>query len=169
VREDLRSLAAAHGRPRRQHAVEDAAQDDRHDEACGERLDADRDVPDIRPGEPDPAAVARRLECDLGPRVAGADDQDVAVPELLRVAIGGGMQLDHGGVQLGAVVGHARALPASDRDHDVVGPQAVRARLHDEAWAVACHAMHLHAQPHRQVEPGRVRLEVVRHRVLRRI
>ena len=126
-------------------------------------------MPDVPPGQPDPAAAARRVERDLGPRVAAADDQDVAVLELLRVAIGGGMQLDDGGVESGGVVGHPRALPASDRDHDVVGQQTALARRHDESGPVARHAVHVHAEPHRQLEAGRVRLEVVRHRLLRRV
>ena len=112
--------------------------------------------PTSRPGQADPAAAAHGVERDLGPRVAGADDQDVALLELLRVAIGGGMHLDHGRVEPDCVVGHARALPASDRDHEVVGQQTALARRHDEAGPVACDAIHVHAEPHRQLEAGGV-------------
>ena len=141
--------------------------DDRQEEPRAPAAVPDRDLAH-RPARQPRLPAAHELVRDLGPGVAGADDQHAALAQLRRPAVPAGVQLHDPGVELRGEGGKPRRPVRARRDHDVVGLEPLVAGRDDEAVAVLRHAVDPHAGPDRKVEAGRVRLEVVRHLVLGR-
>ena len=110
---------------------------------------------------------ARQLERDLGARVARPHDEDAAVPELRRVAVLAGVQLDDGRIELLRECRPPGSLPVGHRDHDVVGLEPPIAGGQDEPVAVLREPVDLDTGLHGELKPRGVGLQVVRHLVLR--
>jgi hypothetical protein len=163
---DLRTDLAADRCAHRQHVVTEEADDredpPRHHRAVTEGELRGRLARQIR------LVRARHLLGDLGPRVADPDDQHRTLAALVGAEVLARVQLRDVPVQLGR---EARDLPDLVRargDDDVVGLEAARARRHDVAVAVLRQRVDPDGRAHRQVELGRVGLEVVGLLVLRR-
>ena len=165
---ELGTLPAADRRVGGQHPEEHHPEDQPDEQQPGRgALDPERDLADVPSRQPGPVR-GRELERDLRPRVAGPHDQDVAVPQLGRVAVLGGVELDDAGVELGGEGGHPGALVVGHRHHHVVGLPAPLAGRHHQPAVPPRQPVHPDPGLDRQPEPVRVGLQVVGHLVLGR-
>ena len=132
------------------------------------RLQRRRDLTAVATGE-DRRVRLGDLEGDVGPGVAGADDQDRAVPELARPAVLAGVQLQDRRVELVRDRWDVRrAAERAGRDHHVVAAVAAGVGGDDVLLTLALDALHPGLQPDGQLEVTGVRLEVVADLVLAR-
>ena len=115
-----------------------------------------------------PGAVALgHLEGDLSARVRGADDEDAAVPELGRIPILTGVQLHEARVEVRRERGNSGA-PVRARCHDdLVGLEPAVPSHHDVPARLSGEAVHVDTAANREIEPGRIGLQVAGHLVLR--
>jgi hypothetical protein len=114
-------------------------------------------VPARQPG----ALLPGHLQGDLGPGVGGADDQDAALPQLGWIPILAGVQLEDARVELGGEGGDPGPLVGARCHHDMVGLKSVLPRRHDRPIPLPGQPIDAHAGSNREVEPGRIRLQVV--------
>ena len=165
---ELGTLPAADRRVGGQHPEEHHPEDQPDEQQPGRgALDPERDLADVPSRQPGPVR-GRELERDLRPRVAGPHDQDVAVPQLGRVAVFGGVELDDAGVELGGEGGHPGALVVGHRHHHVAGLPAPVAGRHLQPAVPPRQPVHPDPGLDGQPEPVRVVLQVVGHLVLGR-
>jgi hypothetical protein len=163
---ELGPQLAAQRRAGGQHPVEHHPEHQADEEEPGRgAVDAEGDLADVPSRQPGPVPGGE-LEGDLRPRVARADHQDGAVLELGGVAVVGRVQLDDAGVELAGEVGHPGPLVVGHRHHHVVGFPPPLARRHHQPAVLPRQPVHPDAGPDRELEPGRVGLQVVGHLVL---
>ena len=105
--------------------------------------------------------VTGNIEGNLGTRVAGPDDEDSALTQLVAVAVLGRMELDDGVVELSREGRDARVLIGTGSHHDVVGKEPVIARGHHETVPAVRQPVHLDPGSNRKPEPLGVRLEII--------
>ena len=132
--EHLRPYLAAERRPDGEHVRADEPEE-RRDDVCRPALDVDRNVALVRP-ESHVRWLAAQLHRDVGARVAGADEEDVALAQLGRLAVLARVHLHDARVELGGEVGDVRRAVEPGRDDDVIGLEAPFARTDDVAVAV---------------------------------
>src|SRR6266545_5725765 len=161
----LRNKLSADGRPLRQD-VAAREPDDREDEPRAPAPMADRDLPRRLPREPRALAL-RELERDLGTRIAQADDEHVTLPQLPRVAVVARVEQHDRGVELEGEWGEFWDPLCPRRHHDTVGFEPALAGDDHVSVALSGEPVDADARLDRQVELGRVGLEVVGHLVLR--
>jgi hypothetical protein len=106
------------------------------------------------------------LEGDLCSRVARSDHEGAAFLELGRVVVAGRVELDDIGTEVGGEGGYPGDLEGRHGHHRVVGLPAAVARGDYEPAVVLEEPVHPDAGPNRELEPGRVGLQVVGHLVL---
>ena len=107
------------------------------------------------------------LHRDLRSRVPDAHEKHGAVGELRGVPVLVRVHLHDRRVEIGGERRHLRLLEVRHRDDDVVGLERAVTGGHDEPVAATGEAVDSRTGAHRQVEVLGVRLEVVRHRILR--
>ena len=112
--------------------MKDHTEHDRDEEPTQEALDPERDMAGVRPREVG-AVFGGDLESDLGPRIARADDENIAVAELAEVAIVARMELHYLRCQSCAGRGDARPLPACHGHNHVARLESTIGRGDDEA------------------------------------
>ena len=167
MRDQLRPELPSEARVDSQHVVADEAER-AEAQACRQRAVPHGNLTGLRSRDRTRVAV-RQLERDLGARVAGTDDENVAVLELRGIAVLARMQLHDPRIEVGRKLRNARDLMGAGRDDHVRRLEGASARRDDEAVAVLRDALDRDARLHRQIEAGRVVLEVVGQLVLRGI
>ena len=113
----------------------------------------------------------RRVRCrdlhrNVGTGVARADHQHAPVAQLRRVPVVPRVQLDDPRIEVGRERRDLGLLVVPHRDHDVVGGEDVIAGRDLIAVPAARQPVDAHAVAEREIEVGRVRLEIVGHLVL---
>jgi hypothetical protein len=139
---------------------DDPEQHGLEDEPSRRTLDPERDMAGLLACQPG-RVPAGDLQGDLGPRVSCSDHQDAAFLELGRVAVASRMELDDLGPEVGGERGDPGDLEARHGHHGVVGPPAPVASGNHEPAVAPGESVHADAGPHRELELGRVGLQVV--------
>ena len=144
------------------------------DEAVDEPREApvgvDRELAHIRAHQPRPMA-SRHVERDLRAGVARADDEDVAILQLTRVPVVTRVELADGRIELAGERRDARLVVGAGRDDDLIGLEPAIPDADDIAASAVVGArkfVDAMSGPDRDLEGGRVCLEVVGDGVLRR-
>ena len=121
---------------------------------------ADREVNRARCGE---------LGGDLEAGVTAADHEHVSGGDLFGTTVPRAVKLRDLGRQIAGEGGNGRLLERARRDDDPVGSDRAGARLERVSVGVLVESEHLGRRPNRQLERGRIELQVLRYLVLRRI
>ena len=103
---------------------------------------------------------------DLGARVPGSDDEHRPFLEPRGVLVLAGVELDDVWVELIGECGHPGDLVASHRYNDIVSLEAPVPRLDHEAGAVSRQPVYTDAGPMGELEPCRIRGQIVGYLVL---
>ena len=127
----------------------------------------ERHVTHVLAGEPGSVPPLHDFDGDLGARVARAHDERAALSKLGWASIIERVHLDDVGPEVLRERRHPGALVARHRHDDVIGLELHVAGGHHVAGPASRYPFDGDAGAHGQLEPRRVRLEVVGHLVLR--
>ena len=145
----------------------DGIADHRQQQPCTESAVSDGDLGRRRTGL-EYGVRPRQLDGDLGAGIAEADDEGRTVCELRRISVVDRVQLHDPRIEILRERRLLRHAVGAGRDHDVLGLERFEAGLDDVALSVVPDPVDRDTRARRELEPSRVRLEVVGHLVLRR-
>ncbi len=154
-RRTIRPIGVLHG----QH-VRDQEPDHRHEQPIPPASGAEGLLARVPSRQPGPV-TSGHLQGDLSPRVGGADDEDAALPQLGRIPVFAGMQLHEARIELGGEGGKPGALVRARCHDDLVGLEPAVPSRHDVPVPLPGEPVHANAGSNREIESGRVGLQVV--------